>query len=155
MQWCDILCNTIHVISAHPSRSGLVESEEFTRTNFPNQYRTLEECKAPFGAGGSASSLRLEEAETELVRCPYFDRYLEGGMGAEEHAERYVPTTRTWSNSTFIAGLSDERSPEEKDALVDELFSVYQARVAENPAEHAMDYVHSYLRVVKDSSQST
>eukprot|EP00983_Pelagomonas_calceolata_P110664 1159699-Pelagomonas_calceolata.AAC.5 len=34
----------------------------------------------------------------------------------------YVPTLRTWSNSTFTSALSDSRSAEEKNALADELF---------------------------------
>ena len=67
-------------------------------------------------------------------------------MSAKEHARRYVPTTRTWSNSTFEAGLDDSRSAEEKSALVDALFEEYEIRVAANPDDHAMDYVHSYLQ---------
>lgn len=35
----------------------------------------------------------------------------------------YVPTLRTWSNSTFTSALSDTRSPAEKTALADELFT--------------------------------
>ena len=35
----------------------------------------------------------------------------------------YVPTLRTWANSTFTSALSDTRSPAEKEQLADELFS--------------------------------
>ena len=71
-------------------------------------------------------------------------------VSAQEHAARFVPTTRTWSNSTFVAGLGEGRSPAEKDALVQQMFELYEKRVAQDPANHAMDYVHSYLRMVKE-----
>ena len=35
------------------------------------------------------------------------------------------------------------------DEMVEEMFQKYIARIAEAPAEHAMDYVHSYLHIVK------
>jgi hypothetical protein len=60
-----------------------------------------------------------------------------------------VPTTRTWSNSTYSNGLDGSRSAEEKAALVDELFDRYAALVAEAPEEHAMDYVHCYAVIEK------
>ena len=62
---------------------------------------------------------------------------------------RYVPTTRTWSNSTFEAGLSRSRPAEERAAIVDELFQQYEDAVASAPEDHAMDYFHVYLAVEK------
>ena len=132
----------------------LVSEQEFLSTNFPNQYRTLEECLMPFQESPEAlGGLHVVSSNTDVVPCPFFDVYNNGGhekMSPEEHASRFVPTTRTWSNSTFIAGLDDEiRSPMEKEELVDALFSEYEARVASSPEAHAMDYVHSYLEIVK------
>ena len=61
-----------------------------------------------------------------------------------------MPTTRTWSNSTFVAGaLATGSTEEEAHALTDEMYARYEARVASDPAQHAMDYVHSYLHVSK------
>jgi indole-3-acetate O-methyltransferase len=66
------------------------------------------------------------------------------------HAADFVPTTRTWSNSTFVTGATSSGVPQaEADAMVDEMFRRYEARVALAPEEHAMDYVHSYLHVAK------
>jgi len=33
--------------------------------------------------------------------------------------------------------------------MVDEMFGRYATRVAADPSQHAMDYVHSYLYVAK------
>ena len=35
------------------------------------------------------------------------------------------------------------------DAMADEMFARYEARVAEDPNNHAMDYVHSYFHASK------
>lgn len=125
----------------------LVTPAEFQATNFPNHYRSLEECVAPFGATGTFEGLKLLEAETAIVPCPYLDGWLTDSSKRTpvEQAAHYVPTTRTWSNSTFLAGLAETRSQQEKEAMVDELFSSYAAHVSKDPSKHGMDYVHSYL----------
>ena len=61
-----------------------------------------------------------------------------------------MPTTRTWSNSTFVAGaVASGHAPAEAAAMADEMFARYEARVAEDPNNHAMDYVHSYFHASK------
>ena len=90
--------------------------------------------KIPGGKGG-------------VVPCPYHAAWSSpghGGRTAKEHGEWFVPTTRTWSNSTYGNGLDATRSAEEKADIVDELFSRYAALVAKDPADHGMDYVHCY-----------
>merc|ERR1711990_14410 len=100
-------------------------------------------------------SMALISASTRLVPCPYYDSFASKSSSyafasdATGHASNYVPTTRTWSNSTFVAGLSNNRSTEEKEALVEEMFRRYEARVAVAPLDHAMDYTHAYLHVEK------
>lgn len=135
---------------------GLVTPEEFAATNFPNQYRSLEECTAPFGTSGSGifAGLKILEAETGVVRCPYLDSYIADPKKRTplEQAMYFHNTTRTWSNSTFVAGLSAHRSNEEKSALADALFESYAQRIAENPEKHGMDYVHSYLTLEKQEA---
>ena len=86
--------------------------------------------------------------------CPYNVEWREGTGphtgDAAAHAAYYVPTTRTWSNSTFVSGAEAHgHSPEKAAALADEMFARYEARVAEAPQDHAMDYVHSYIHVGK------
>jgi len=135
---------------------GLVTPEEFAATNFPNQYRSLEECTAPFGSSGSGifAGLKILDAETAVVPCPYLDSHLADPTKRTslEQAMYFHNTTRTWSNSTFVAGLSAHRSDEEKSAIVDALFDSYAQRIAENPEKHGMDYVHSYLTLEKQEA---
>jgi len=60
-----------------------------------------------------------------------------------------VPTTRTWSNSTFESGLSSTRSPEERAAITQDMYQQYEDEIAINPQDHAMDYQHVYLCIQK------
>jgi len=141
---------------------GLVTPEEFANTNFPNQYRslgaTVEAFEGPLAVGNG--SMGIVSATTEVVPCPFYDSYHGLGAGAKMqgeyefvgdaagHAKNFVPTTRTWSNSTFLAGVS-KRPEQEQHALVDSLFAEYERRVALKPEDHAMDYVHAYVHVEK------
>ena len=99
-------------------------------TNFPNEYRTLSDCVAPFVPGSpvGAAGLQLESAECDLVECPFYNEWRGGEVpNATEHARRFVPTTRTWSNSTFLSGaLACGRTADEAAELVDEMFARYE-----------------------------
>jgi hypothetical protein len=75
---------------------------------------------------------------------------MESGGDAAAWAKNFVPTTRTWSNSVFLSALDKSRCLEEREALVDEMYSRYEAEIAKDPAGHSMDYVHSYIRIDKE-----
>lgn len=60
-----------------------------------------------------------------------------------------MPTLRSWSSGVFLTGLSQTRSAEERQALVDEFYGRYEALVASEPDKHGMTYVHAYLTIVK------
>lgn len=118
-------------------------------TNFPNEYRPLDACRAPFE--NPFVDLALQAIETAVVPCPYREEWVSSPQtDARAAAASFVPTTRTWSNSTFVSGATRAgRSPGEAAAMADDLFAKYVDLVAEDPAQHAMDYVHSYLHAEK------
>ena len=43
----------------------------------------------------------------------------------------------------------DGHAPAEAASMADEMFARYEARVAEDPGNHAMDYGHSYFHASK------
>ncbi|KXJ13312.1 hypothetical protein AC249_AIPGENE18832 [Exaiptasia diaphana] len=67
----------------------------------------------------------------------------------KEHAKRYVASFRTWSNATFISGLSDSRSAEEKSKIVDEFYHRCESLVAKQPEDHGFDFVEAYIVIRK------
>ena len=127
---------------------GLIDDTELKGVSFPNYYRNMEEI---LEGVDKQPNLKLISAEEKVVRCPYREQYIAGssGMTPQEYAKAFVPTTRTWSHSTFKAGLKESRTDEEKEAILEQFWANYEALVAEAPEKHGMDYVHSYVVVEK------
>jgi len=127
---------------------GLIRSDEFAATNFPQHYRTEAEFTAPLNDPDNPvyqAGLRLEHVESRVVRCPFEQDFTENNRNPADFARDYIPTLRSWSEPNFVNALGDDRTAEEKSALVDAFYQRYQDEVAANPQGHAMDYVHIYL----------
>jgi len=131
---------------------GLITQDEFNKTTFFNYYRTVTEFKKPFESADSPvrkAGLSLVSIETKVVPCPYREKWLKNGGDPEAYARWFIPTTRTWSNATFLSGLSEHRSPDEKADILDEFFKRYENQVVKHPEDHGMDYVHAFLVIAK------
>lgn len=124
---------------------GRITMAEYEATNFPQVYRTVDEFAAPFQGGPvKEAGLVLDHIETRVVPCPFADNF-KGHGDAARFAKEYIPTLRSWSEPVFLAGLSTDRSPEDRAEIVNEFYGAYQSLVAADPEGHAMDYVHAYL----------
>ena len=126
---------------------GSITPDEYVDTNFPQHYRTVEEFTRPLRDPDDPvhrAGLRLDHAETRVVRCP-FAVHFEEHRDPARFAREYIPTLRSWSESTFASGLSPDRPPAERAAILDRFYERYEAKVREAPHGHAMDYVHCYL----------
>ena len=137
---------------AELASEGLITAAEYAATNFPQCYRTVAQFTAPLNDRSSPvyrAGLRLEHVESRVVRCPYERDFTDGHGDSQRFAAEYIPTLRSWSEATFLGGLSPSRSMADKMAIVDEFYGRYQARVAASPEGHAMDYVHIYLILAK------
>ena len=97
------------------------------------------------------AGLRLEHVESRVVRCPFEEDFTENHKDSARFAKEYIPTLRSWSEPTFVNGLSSERTDEERSNIVDTFYQRYEDKVAASPAGHAMDYVHIYLVCRKEA----
>lgn len=133
---------------------GRITQEEYVNTNFPQHYRKVEEYKAPLEDPSSEvykAGLRLEQIETKITPCPFAASYKKGNFkSGREFADTYINTLKSWSSGVFLTGLSDNRSPEEKQKLVDEFYGRYADEIAEKPEDHGMDFVHAYIVIRKE-----
>ncbi|KAK7504086.1 hypothetical protein BaRGS_00004818 [Batillaria attramentaria] len=74
----------------------------------------------------------------------------EGVDDREFFAARIAEAHRVWSNASFRSGLSDTRTEEEKDAVLDQFYDIFRRRVAEcDPATYRSEYLMSRLIVQK------
>ena len=121
---------------------NLINEEERLGVSFPNYYRTSEEF---LESVDDIADLKVVSIEEKVVRCPYRELYISGksGKSAREYAEWFVPTTRTWSHSTFKSALHADR--EDKEDVMKQFWGNYMSLVEKNPEAHGMDYVHAYI----------
>jgi hypothetical protein len=126
---------------------GVIDEEERLGISFPNYYRTSHECREGVE---QIDGLKVIDCVEKVVRCPYREAWNAGnaaGRTAREQAEWFVPTTRTWSESTFKNALKSHR---DKDAIMEKFWFNYVDLVAEDPSIHGMDYAHTYLVIEKE-----
>lgn len=131
---------------------GFITQEEYDNTFFSFRIRTTEEFKKPFDCVDSPvrkAGLSLVSMEIKMIPCPLKAKWLREGGDPKEYAQSYVPNIRRWSNATFMEGLSDSRSNEEKEKIVDELFKRYENDVAKRPGDHGLDFISAYMVMKK------
>jgi hypothetical protein len=119
----------------------------------PQYYNTIEEFSAPLTDPDDPvyqAGLRLDQIDTRIVKCPFAESFAEHGDAAR-FAEEYIPTIRTWNESIYFNGLSEERPLEERREIVEDYYTAYRDLVAGNPEGHGMDYVHAYMMISKQT----
>ena len=130
---------------------GTITNEEYQGMTLPQYYNTVEEFSAPFLQKDSdvfKAGLRLDSIETAQVVCPFAEDFKTHG-NAVKFANEYLPTIRSWNESTFLAGLSAKREPEERREILENYYDTYKRQVVEDPQQHRMDYVHAYMTISK------
>jgi hypothetical protein len=131
--------------------AGEIREDEYRAMTLPQYYKSLPEFTGPLTDPGHpvhAAGLRLERAETRVVPCPFAAEFSREG-DAERFAKTYIPTLRSWTESTFLAALDPARPAALRRDIIDRYFASYEASVRANPIGHGMDYVHAYLTVVR------
>jgi hypothetical protein len=132
---------------------GAISNEEYLGMTFAQYYKTVDEFTHPLSDPASPvhrAGLRLEQCETRVVPCPFAAEFREHGDPVR-FAREYIPTLRSWTESTFFGALSPTRALEAREAIVDRYYDAYEALVRENPAGHGMDLVHVYMTIAKVS----
>lgn len=125
---------------------------EYHAGTFMQFYKTVADFTEPFGSAGSLvrrAGLKLDEVFTRVTGCPYAARFQREGGDPAAFAASYLPTLRSWSESTFFGALSPNRSLEERRDIIDDFYAGYEAEVAAHPAGHGMDYVHCFMVISK------
>jgi hypothetical protein len=124
--------------------AGLITESEYRAATFQMYYHSPQEYAAPFTDPDSPvvrAGLRLDHSSTTITPCPFAAIFHEH-RDAVAYAHAYVPSIRSWSESTFLSALEPERQPTERARILDQLYDAYEAEVAAAPELHWKDYVH-------------
>lgn len=127
---------------------GIITGDEYRATAFQQFYKSIDDTLAPFeDADGVArrAGLRIETAEPRTVECPFRLAFERGELDTGQFAREFVNTHRSWTETTFRAGLDEIRPAEERQRILDELYQRYEHLVRAAPAGHGKDLVHLYL----------
>lgn len=130
---------------------GTIGRNEYTAMTLPQYYKTVAEFTAPLEDPGSPvhrAGLRLEQIETRVTPCPYAAEFNRHGDAAA-FASSYIPTLRSWTESTFHSALSTDRPVEQRGEIINFFYDTYETRVRDKPEGHAMDYVHAFMTISK------
>jgi hypothetical protein len=130
---------------------GRISEAEYRAITLPQYYKTLAEFTRPLTDPADPvhqAGLRLEQAETRIVPCPFAAEFRRQGDAAV-FAKSYIPTLRSWTESSFFAGLAAGRPMEERRRMIDDYYAAYETEVRERPEGHGMDYVHAYLTIAR------
>ncbi len=134
-------------------RDGAITPAEYRAGTLQQFYRTVSEFTAPFDDPDSAvrrAGLRLDHVSTRVTECPYAAAFKQH-RDPQAFARAYLPTLRSWTESTFFSALDRSRSLDERQRIVDRFYDAYRAEVAAAPEGHGMDYVHCFLAVTKQA----
>ncbi|XP_046551285.1 S-adenosyl-L-methionine:benzoic acid/salicylic acid carboxyl methyltransferase 3-like [Haliotis rubra] len=141
------------------SITGKITKDEFINTNLSFCLPNMEQVRKPFDdktSPVSRSGLSLLSAEAVVNPDVFYNNWREkkdkeGIDEREEFARMYVYAHRNWSNSTFMNGLSDSRSLEEKEQIVDGLYDDMKKRISRmNPEIFKDDLRFIYLVIRKE-----
>ncbi|XP_067672926.1 uncharacterized protein [Haliotis asinina] len=139
--------------------AGKITKEEFTNTQFCFCCRNMEQVRKPFDdktSPVSRSGLTLLSAEAVVNPGVFYNDWrekkdIEGVDDRGEFARMNTSAQRNWSNSTFMNGLSDSRSLDEKEQIVDGLYVDVEKRMSRmNPEIFKDDLRFIYLVIRKE-----
>jgi hypothetical protein len=145
------LFDTLNALWWRFATERVITGEEYVAMTFPQYYKTVEEFTQPLTDPTSPvyrAGLRLEQCETRIAPCPFAAAFREH-KDASRFARELTPSMRSWTESTFVAGLSPDRSPEERQDIIERYYGAYETVVRENPVGHGIDGVHVYLTIAK------
>ncbi len=131
---------------------GTIAADEYVAMTLPQYYKDVEEFSAPLTERQSPvhqAGLRLEGIETRVTRCPYAAAF-EGHGDSARFARSYIPTLRSWTESTFHAALSGDRPSQQRQEIIDHYYDTYETMVRDAPDGHGMDYVHAFMTIAKE-----
>lgn len=132
-------------------RQGALNDAEYQAGTLQQFYRTAEDFAAPFASRASPArqaGLRLDHLSTRITPCPYAAAF-RTHRDPESFARTYIPTLRSWTESTFFGALDPARPISDRQAVIDRFYAAYHANVAAAPDGHGMDYVHCFMLVTK------
>src|SRR5919112_6474297 len=134
--------------------ADFIRPEEYRRMNMPAYHRTMEEFTEPLRSGTLAEDLILKEglrAEFPDQLWPEYEKW--GDTSA--FAASYTAFMRAFTEAPLFAGLDTDRTPADRERLVDEYFERMKSLIKANPERARWDWHVALLRVARRRASVT
>jgi hypothetical protein len=129
---------------------GTLRSGEYERMVIPTYNRTLKEFEAPFSAGSESSPLELESSSEVAPPDPFWPEYDQSG-DAQTFGAAYEEFFRAAYGPSLFGALDADRTPQEREQIVDAFYDSLREKVAADPATAVCNWRVVLLFIAKKS----
>ncbi|KJE97000.1 hypothetical protein CAOG_07488 [Capsaspora owczarzaki ATCC 30864] len=98
-----------------------------------------------FHSARSSRQLRCDYSRCVRTPDPYYAQFARGEITREAYAFQLTQSIRTWSSGTVWKAFDKARTPENREAIVDELYSRLERVLVEHGNERDGDFLTLYL----------
>src|ERR687890_340518 len=133
--------------------AGFIRPEEYRRMNMPAYHRTMEEFTEPLRSGTLTEDLILKEDAKAGFPDQLWPEY-EQTEDATAFAASYTEFMRAFTEAPLFAGLDTDRTPGDRERLVNEYFKRMRSLIQANPKRARWDWHVALLRVAKKAKTS-
>jgi hypothetical protein len=128
--------------------AGFIRPEEYRRMNMPAYHRTMEEFTEPLRSGPLTEDLILKEGIRAGFPDQLWPEYDKTG-DTTAFAASYTEFMRAFTEAPLFAGLGADRTPADRERLIDEYFGRMRSLIEANPERARWDWHVALLRVAK------
>ncbi len=129
--------------------NGALRQTEFERIFYPTWNRTLAEFLEPIEAGELATMLSLAEQHEDVNDdSAVYPQYARDG-NAKAFAAAYIGFVKAVTEPAFFRWIEQDRSPEQKQKVVDTFYAGLEMRIATDPGAATCRWRTVTLRLVR------
>jgi S-adenosylmethionine-dependent carboxyl methyltransferase len=126
-----------------------LHADEYKEMAIPTYYRTAHEWKEPFTSGSDlAQALSLDHFEEFALPDVYLEQYEQRG-DAQAFAEAYTGFFKAAFEPCLFVNLSDKRTPESRQQVIDLFSQRLQSALAQDPKKYSCRWIIQLMLISK------
>jgi len=133
-------------------KDGTIFPSEYEEMGIPTYYRTAQEWKEPFMSDSTfaqAAALSLDYFEEVTLPDVYLERFQPDG-DAQAFAEAYTGFFKAAYEPCLFVNLSDTRTPESRQQVIDLFSQKLQSALAQDPKKYSCRWVLHLMLISKE-----
>ena len=132
-------------------KDGTLTAAEYKQMAIPTYYRTAQEWKEPFMSDSTfahTAALSLDDFEEVTLPDVYLERFQQDG-DAQAFAEAYTGFFQAAYEPCLFVNLSNERTPESRQHVIDSFSQKLQFALAQDPKKYSCHWLLHVMLISK------